>query len=197
MTPDLEPTQVEIIGKCWLISEAVRIGLEPSNPLRDNDGVDLILSAPEYDWTTPIQVKSARGRSINVFQKYARGTCLQLPLLVVYTLLGDHQAPLPASAEDVYLRRHNDYSSRMLVLTGTEAWALPTISGKSDADPEHGRHHRLSWKSLVDHDHIPSEAVVEYRGQFLAALRAGSQRRYAEMGRVQGTSDISADDSET
>jgi hypothetical protein len=45
----------------------------------------------------------------------------------------------------------------------------------------------------VDHDHIPSEAVVEHRGQFLAALRAGSQQRHAEMGRVQGTSDISAE----
>lgn len=197
MASGLEPTQVEIIGKCWLIGEAVRIGLEASNPLRDNDGVDLFLSSRDYDWTKPIQVKTSRDRSIDVYRKYARGRCLQLPLLVVYTLLDDLQAPLPATAEGVYLRRRNDYSSRALVLTGQEAWALPTISDKADADPEHGVYHRLSWTSLVDNGPLPSEAVVEHRGQFLDALRAGSRRRYAEMGRVQGTSDISADDSGT
>lgn len=90
------------------------------------------------------------------------------------------------------------YSPRLLVLTPAEAWALPTISGKSDADLDSKYPHRLSWVSLVRNGHLPGDAVAEYRGQLLASLRAGRERRRAEMaaqsdhGCMQATSHISA-----
>jgi hypothetical protein len=65
-----------------------------------------------------------------VYPRYVRGRLARLPLLLVYTLLGDSQAPMPADAEGVYLHSYNDYSPRLLVLTPAEAWALPTNSGK-------------------------------------------------------------------
>jgi hypothetical protein len=57
---------------------------------------------------------------------------------------------MPAEAEDVYFRHYNDYSPRLLVLTSAEAWALPTISGKADANPGSVHPHRLNWVSLAD-----------------------------------------------
>ncbi len=181
MASDLDPQQVEIIGRHWFIGELVRADLEAADPLRDN-GIDLLVSAADYSWTQPIQIKTSRDRNINVYPQYVRGRFPQLPLLMVYTLLGDSQAPMPAEAgEAVFLRSYNDYSPRLLVLTPAEAWALPTISGKSDANPGSDYPHRLSWTSLVRNGHLPADAVVEHRGQLLMALRAGRQRRHAEM----------------
>lgn len=199
MAPDLDSQQVEIIGRHWLISELVRAGLEAADPVRDN-GVDLLVSAADYSWTQPVQVKTSRDRDINVYPKYVRGRLSRLPLLMVYTLLGESQAPLPADAEDVFFHSYSDYSPRLLVLTPAEAWALPTISGKSDANPGSIYPHRLSWTSLARNGHLPGDAVVEHRGQLLAGLRAARQRRYAEMtaqpahGPMHEPSDISAAD---
>jgi hypothetical protein len=199
MAENLDPQQVEIIGRYWLIGELVRAGLEVANPVRDN-GVDLLVSTPDYTWTQPIQVKTSRDRAINVYPKYVRGRFPQLSLLLVYTLLGDSQAPMPTDAEGVYLHRYSDYSPRLLVLTPTEAWALPTISEKRDANPDSDYPHRLSWTSLVNKGHLPADSVVEHRDQLLNALLAGQQRRRAEIttqpghGQVQETSDISAAD---
>jgi hypothetical protein len=199
MACDLDMQQVEIIGRHWFIGEVVRAGLEAADPVRDN-GIDLLVSPPDYSWTQPIQVKTHRDRVINVYPDYVRGKFPQIPLLIVYTLLGDSQAPMPAEAEGVFLRHYNDYSPRLMVLTPEEAWALPTSSGKSDADPGSRYPHRLSWVSLVRNGHLPDNAVAEHRGQLLTALRAGRERRRAEMvahsdGRVQEASDVSAADS--
>lgn len=180
MAWDLDTQQVEIIGRHWLIGELVRAGLEAADPVRDN-GVDLLVSPADYSWTQPVQVKTHSDRVINVYQQYVRGRFDRLPLLMVYTLLGDSQAPMPADAEGVFLRHYNDYSPRLLVLTPREAWALPTVSGKIDADQDNPRPHRLSWVSLVKNGHIPGDAVAEHRGQLLTALRAGRERRRAEM----------------
>lgn len=181
MTENLDTQQVEIIGRHWLIGEILRVGLEAADPVRDN-GVDILVYPPDYSWTQPIQVKTHRDRTINVYSRYVRDRLAQIPLLVVYTLLGDSQAPMPADAEGVFLRRYNDYSPRLLVLTPREAWALPTISGKRDADPGGGTWHRLNWVSLARHGHLPGDAVAEHRGQLLSALRAGRERRRAEIG---------------
>lgn len=181
MSWDLDTQQVEIIGCHWLIGELVRAGLEAAEPVRD-DGVDLLVSPEDYSWTQPVQVKTHLDRVINVYPKYAREDRHdRRPLLMAYTLLGDSQSPMPDNAEGVFLRRHNDYSPRLLVLTPKEAWALPTISGKADADKNSPYRHRLSWVSLVNNGHIPRDAVAECRGQLLTALRAGRERRRAEM----------------
>jgi hypothetical protein len=92
MALDLDSQQVEIIGRHWFIGELVRAGLEAAAPVRDN-GIDLLVSPPDYRWTQPTQVKTHRDRNINVYPKYARGRYPGLPLLVVYTLLGDSHAP--------------------------------------------------------------------------------------------------------
>jgi hypothetical protein len=47
----LDPQQVEVIGRGWLISEQVRAGLEAATPIRDN-GVDLLLT-PAEAWALP------------------------------------------------------------------------------------------------------------------------------------------------
>jgi hypothetical protein len=70
----------------------------------------------------------------------------------------------------------------LLVLTPAEAWALPTVSGKADADQENPRPHRLSWVSLVRNGHVPAGAVAEHRSRLLDVLAAGRKRRLAEMG---------------
>jgi hypothetical protein len=176
----LDTQQVEIIGRHWFTGEVVRAGLEAADPVRDN-GIDLLVSPPDYSWTQPVQVKTHRDRNINVYQQYVRDRFAQLPLLMVYTLLGDSQAPMPAEAEGVFLRHYNDYSPRLLVLTPEEAWALPTVSGKIDPDPDNPRPHRLSWVSLARNGHLPGNTVAEYRSQLLTALRAGRERRRAEM----------------
>ena len=79
---------------------------------------------------------------------------------------------MPADIDDVFMRRGVDYSPRLLLLTPTEAWALPTVSGKSDADPVNDGHHRLSWSSLVKNGHLPSDAVIDHRHQLLGACNA-------------------------
>ncbi|WP_043266438.1 hypothetical protein [Streptomyces sp. CT34] len=202
MASNLDPQQVEIIGRHWRIGEVVRAGLEAAQPIRDN-GVNLLVSALDYTWTQPIQIKTSRDRNINVYPKYAQGRFVRLPMLIVYTLLGDSQAQLPTEADDACLGRYNDYSPRLLVLTPAEAWGLRSVSGKSDADPVNGTQHRLSWTSLVRNGHLRDGAMVEHRDQLLAALRIGRQRRQAEMAaqsdraRAQGTSGISADDFES
>jgi hypothetical protein len=180
MATELDPQQVEIIGRHWFVGELVRAGLEAADPVRDN-GVDLLVSPADYSWTQPIQVKTSRDRVMNVYPKYVRGRFLQLPLLLVYTLLGDSQAPMPADPEDVFMHTYADYSPRLLVLTPAEAWALPSVSGKGDADLDSVHRHRLSWTSLVSNGHLPDSALVEHRGQLLRALDAGRQRRQAEM----------------
>ena len=53
MAWDLDPQQVEIIGRNWLVGELVRAGLEVADPVRDN-GVDLLASAPHFIWTLPL-----------------------------------------------------------------------------------------------------------------------------------------------
>lgn len=181
MAGELESQQVEVIGRHWLIGELVRAGLEAAYPVRDN-GVDLLVSAADYGWTQPVQVKTHRDRRIRVYQKYTLGRLDRVPLLMAYTLLGASEAPMPTDGGGVYLRMSNNYSPRLLVLTPREAWALPTISGKSDADQDNPTPHRLSWVSLADHGHIPGEAIASHRGQLLAALHAGRERRRAEMG---------------
>jgi len=89
---------------------------------------------------------------------------------------------MPEGTGGVFLSIYNDYSPRLLVLTPREAWALPTISGKADADTNSPCRHRLSWVSLVKNGHIPRDAVAEHRGQLLTVMRAGRDRRRAEMG---------------
>lgn len=191
----LDPQQVEIIGRNWLVSELVRAGLEAAEPVRDN-GVDLLASASDYSWTQPLQVKTSRDRMINVQRKYTGGRLIGLPLLVAFTLLGDSQAPMPPDADGVFLNQRADYSPRLLLLTPAEAWALPTVSGKSDADPVNNTSHRLSWTALAKDGHLPADAVVEHRGQLLDALSAARRRRRVEMprdqlqGRAQGSTDI-------
>lgn len=69
MASGLDTQQVEIIGRHWLIGEAVRAGLEVAEPVRDN-GIDLLISAPDYSWTQPVQVKTHRDRNINVYPQY-------------------------------------------------------------------------------------------------------------------------------
>lgn len=195
---NLDTQQVEIIGRHWLIGELVRAGLEAAEPVRDK-GVDLLASPPDYAWTQPVQIKTHRDRNINVYPGYTRGDFIRLPLLIVYTLLGDSEGPMPAGPEGVHNGTYNDYSPRMLVLTPAEAWALPADSGKV-AYPNSDRPHRLSWTSLASNGHLPDGSVVEHRGQILTALSAGRGRRLAEMAawsaqqQVQETSDISADD---
>jgi hypothetical protein len=117
-----------------------------------------------------------------VYPDYVRNRHDRRPLLMAYTLLGDSQAPMPEGTGGVFLRTYNDYSPRLLVLTPREAWALPTISGKADADKNSPYRHRLSWVSLVKNGHIPRDAVAEHRGQLLTVMRAGRDRRRAEMG---------------
>ena len=93
----LEPQQVEIIGRHWLIGELVRAGLEAAEPVRDI-GIDLLVSPADYSWTQPVQVKTHRDRDTNVYRRYAREDRLErIPLLMAYTLLGDSQAPIPAT----------------------------------------------------------------------------------------------------
>ena len=53
MAWDLDPQQVEIIGRNWLVGEVVRAGLEVADPVRDK-GVDLLASAPHFTWTLPL-----------------------------------------------------------------------------------------------------------------------------------------------
>jgi hypothetical protein len=198
---NLDTQQVEIIGRHWLVGELIRAGLEAAEPGRDS-GVDLLVSPPDYAWTQPVQVKTHRDRAINVYPGYTRGKFIRLPLLIVYTLLGDSESPMPAVPEDVYISAYNDYSPRMLVLTPGEAWALPSVSGKV-AYPDSDVPHRLSWTSLSSNGYLPDGAVAEHRGQILGALHAGRERRLAEMAaqtaqqqvQVQGASDICADDS--
>jgi hypothetical protein len=173
--------QVEIFGRHWLIGELVRAGLEAAEPVRD-DGVDLLVSPEDYTWTQPVQVKTHLDRDINVYPGYVQGRHDRRPLLMAYTLLGNSQAPMPDDAGGVFLRTRNDYSPRLLVLTPREAWALPTISGKADADKNSPYRHRLSWVSLVKNGHIPRGAVAEHRDQLLAVMSAGRDRRLAEMG---------------
>lgn len=48
----LDTQQIEVIGKGWLISDLVRAGFEVATLVRDN-GVDLLVSAPDYGWTQP------------------------------------------------------------------------------------------------------------------------------------------------
>jgi hypothetical protein len=112
----LDSQQAEVIGRNWLISELVRVGLEVATPVRDN-GVDLLVSMLDYSWTQPLQVKTSRDRVINVQRKYV-GT----PVLLAFTLLGSSQAPMPHDADGVFMRQGIDYSSRLLLLTPTEAW---------------------------------------------------------------------------
>lgn len=82
----MDSQQVEIIGRHWLIGELVRAGLEAAEPARDNS-VDLLISLADYSWTQPVQVKTHRGRVINVHPKYVRdGRLGHLPLLMAYTL---------------------------------------------------------------------------------------------------------------
>ena len=50
---DLDPQQVVIIGRSWLVGELVRAGLEVADPVRDN-GIDLLASAPHFIWTLPL-----------------------------------------------------------------------------------------------------------------------------------------------
>ena len=66
---NLDTQQVEIIGRHWLIDELVRAGLEAAEPVRDK-GVDLLASPPDYAWTQPVQIKTHRDRSINVYPAY-------------------------------------------------------------------------------------------------------------------------------
>ncbi|WP_046469475.1 hypothetical protein [Allosalinactinospora lopnorensis] len=67
--------------------------------------------------------------------------------VLVFTLLGDSQAPMPSDAGGVFLHQGADYSPRLLLLTPAEAWALPTVSEKSDADPVNGTDHRQTPRS--------------------------------------------------
>ena len=53
----MDSQQVELIGRNWLISELVRVGLEVATPVRDN-GVDLLVSRADYSWSQPLQVKT-------------------------------------------------------------------------------------------------------------------------------------------
>lgn len=53
MAWDLDPQQVEIIGRNWLVGELGRAGLEVADPVRDK-GVDLLASAPHFTWTLPL-----------------------------------------------------------------------------------------------------------------------------------------------
>lgn len=102
---------------------------------------------------------------------------------------------MPPGSEGVYTNTYNDYSPRMLVLTPSEAWALPADSGKV-AYPNSDRPHRLSWTSLASNGYLPDGAVAEHRGQILTTLRAGRERRLAEMAawsaeqQLRRTSDI-------
>jgi hypothetical protein len=165
----LDPQQVEVIGRGWLISELVRAGLEVATPIRDT-GVDLLISSPDYSWSQPVQIKTSRDRNINVQGKYV-GT----PVLVAFTLLGSSQAPMPEDAGGVFMRQGTDYSPRLL-LTPAEAWALPAVSGKIDADPVNNLHHRLNWNSLVNNGHLGKNAVVDHRRQLTGALSAARHR---------------------
>lgn len=176
---NLDTQQVEIIGRHWLIGELTRAGIEAAEPVRDN-GVDLLASPPDYAWTQPVQIKTHRDRDINVYPGYTRGRFTQLPLLIVYTLLGDGQGPMPSGPDEVYTNTYNDYSPRMLVLTPDEAWALPSASGKV-AYPDSNRPHRLSWTSLCGNGYFPDGVIAEHRGQVLTVLRVGRERRLAEM----------------
>jgi hypothetical protein len=170
----LDTQQVELHGTNWLISELVEAGLEVATPVRDK-GVDLLASVPDYSWSQPLQVKTSRDRCITVQQKYV-GTAV----LVAFTLLGSSRAPLPRDASGVFINQGADYSPRLLLLTPAEAWALPTVSGKIDADPVNNPDHRLSWTSLARNGHLPENAVVTYRGELLSALSAARHRLRAE-----------------
>lgn len=107
-----------------------------------------LASAPDFAWTLPLQVKISRDRSINVYPQYTKvdtsGFRLFWPTRCSAT------ARLPPDADGVYLHRGNDYSPRLLLLPPAEAWALPTVSGKRDADPTSPYRHRLRWTPLVD-----------------------------------------------
>jgi hypothetical protein len=69
---------------------------------------------------------------------------------------------MPEDIGGVFLRSYNDYSPRLLVLTPREAWALPTVSGKADADKTSPYSHRLSWVSLVNNGHIPPSTAANF-----------------------------------
>lgn len=107
---------------------------------------------------------------------------------------------MPPGPKGVYRNAGNNYSPRMLVLTPSEAWALPADSGKV-AYPDSDYPHRLSWTSLASNGHLPEGAVAEHRGEVLTVLQAGRERRLTEMAalspqqQVQGTSDVSEDNS--
>lgn len=119
----LEPQQVEIIGRHWLIGELVRAGLEAAEPVRDI-GIDLLVSPADYSWTQPVQVKTHRDRDTNVYRRYAREDRLdRIPLLMAYTLLGDSQAPIPATPKACSSVITTFTHRVLLVLTPREAWA--------------------------------------------------------------------------
>jgi hypothetical protein len=119
----LDPQQVEVIGRNWLINELVHAGMEVAVPIRD-DGVDLLASMTDYSWTQPLQVKTSRDRNINVYRKYVQEKHARKPVLIAFTLLGRSEAPLPHDADGVFMHQGNDYSPRLLLLTPLEAWTF-------------------------------------------------------------------------
>jgi hypothetical protein len=183
--------RVEIIGRQWLTGELVRAGLEVAGPVRD-DGVDLLVLPEDYSWTQPVQVKTHLDRDINVYPKYARDDRHdRRPLLMAYTLLGDSQAPMPDDTGGVFLRSYNDYSPRLLVLTPREAWALPSISGKADADQDSPYRHRLNWVSCKQR----TRPARRGRRAPRPAPDSPARRARATRRRDEGLADLSAKDS--
>lgn len=65
MTGDPEPQQVEIIGSTGSSVKLYVLAWRPADPVR-NDGLDLLVSPPDYSRTQPVQIKTHRDRTINV-----------------------------------------------------------------------------------------------------------------------------------
>ena len=119
----LDSQQVEIIARNWLTTELVIAGFEVALPLRDN-GVDLLVSPPDYPWTLAVQVKAHRDRKMRIESKY-----LGRNVAIAYVFLGEQTASLPVDSSGVYVNKGNDYSPRTLWMTPEEAWSAPSASG--------------------------------------------------------------------
>ena len=69
---ELDTKQVELIATSWLESILMRQGFEVARPVRDK-GIDLIVYLDNSDdefSATPIQIKSAQGKTFSIQRKY-------------------------------------------------------------------------------------------------------------------------------